>query len=377
MQRFMTEYDEARARFLREIEKIAAQDPAFDRGSFQVPSKIDQNLYCDDAYFPPTNEPENLLIMTSGVHGMEAATGSAIQAEFLRDIFPKLDRRKTGLYILHCFNPYGFKYGRRNTENNVNLNRNFGIDEAHFQTPNEGYKRLARWVEGSGKPIRRPVLPLAIAYRFMARAMILGRFNSSRLNQAMAQGQFEFPRGLEYGGSKREPQVEYFVSRIQKHMSRFKKVILFDLHTGLGERARLHLIPGDDPRCIDRDLFNQLFHAKEEIDLYVETGGNAPGFYKTVGDLNSLVAKLAPEPQRVLALTFEFGTLGNHKRAKVETLERVLAENRGHHNGFASASDEAWAKIQFRELFEPSEKAWRTTVLDTARETIKRAVSRL
>ena len=85
------------------------------------------DLYIDTYYLPAT-EQKNLVILTTGVHGMEGYIGSAMLDVFFGEVYPDLNREDTGIVVVANVNPYGMKHYRRYNENNVDLNRNFILD---------------------------------------------------------------------------------------------------------------------------------------------------------------------------------------------------------------------------------------------------------
>lgn len=368
---FSQNYETARARFL----KAAG---ALGRGqsrSFQVPSTKDRNLTVDYFDLPPAAEKDTLLILTSGVHGTEGYTGSAIQTMFLQELAPMIPAT-CGLLLVHSLNPFGFKYNRRSTEANVNLNRNFGADAEHFQTENSGYEKLAALLEPQA-PVGGTASTIAKAVQFVLRAMLQKGFNGETLNRSLAFGQFKHSRGLEFGGQTWEPQIADLIETLKTHFVGYRNIVIFDLHTGLGDRYELHLIPVEDPLSRDAELVAKLFDIPSEKNLYRWTDPSQPGFYETAGDFNSLPPKLKASDQKTLTLTFEFGTLGNGTSAKIDTLARLLAENEGYHAGYRSQAAEETAKARFAELFAPSEIKWRENAIDRSREVLKRVLNRL
>lgn len=370
---FPDTYDAGRAKF-RALAKAAALTAGHaEIESFPIPSKTEGDLTLDTLYIPAAT-PQTLLLLTSGVHGAEGPTGSAIQAWFLAELWPKMDKSKVGLAMVHAFNPFGFRTGRRATENNVNLNRNFLLSRDDFKTPNEGYRKIAKTFE-SERPVSRSFLSVPMAGLKLATWLSFGGFRPQQLLQAIAQGQYEFPKGIEYGGRWLEPQTEFFYKRIPKWSSKYKEVLHFDLHTGIGKKRRLHLIPGDNPWSRDLRMFKTYLDPVAEKDLYEYTPGDSPGFYKTIGDINSAMPSLTKKP--TLALTFEFGTLGDDLLSRVEAFERLWLENVGQNAGFADNGTRVEVRNRFREMFNPSEKAWRENAITLAAQVLTNVSSRL
>lgn len=366
---FSNSYGEARARFR------ALSPPGAVNRSFNVPSARDPDLFVDSTYVKPRARPKTLLVLTSGVHGAEGFAGSAIQLMFLSELRDKFASEHHGLFMVHAMNPFGMKYNRRATENNVNLNRNFGVSADLFLTPNAGYDRVADFLEPRS-PARSPGWTMANALYFVIKSLLRQGFSTDTLNRAIAHGQFNHPRGIEYGGTTWEPQVRDFIDTLKTMMEPFENIVLFDLHTGLGESHELHVIAVEDPKSRDEALLKQLFRPTQDGPLYKLTGTETKGFYKTAGDFNSLPAGLARPGQRVLALTFEYGTLGNSVWNKVQSLARVLGENQGYHHGYTSAANRARSGLAFTEMFSPAEPKWRANVISRAREVLGRVVQR-
>jgi len=366
---FSQNYSEARRRF-REFNGL----DEVERTHFKVPSRIDDELFVDDLYRPASQAPKTLFVLTSGVHGVEASAGSAIQLMFLNELVEQFDLKTTGLYLFHCFNPYGFKYGRRTTENNVNLNRGFGPNRSTFKTPNLGYEKIAHWFEGK-KPIHAPLIPALSSLKLLIEGHAKG-FNSKTLNQAIGQGQFTHPRGLEYGGTDYEPQVRFFMDRFQTIAQTYDQILLFDLHTGLGERGRLHILTGSTEESRNPSLLKKILDLKADHAIYEFTETHKPGFYRTIGDINTMIPTLVPG-KPVAALTLEFATLGASLRAKLDTLERIRFENLGHHAGYGNEASATKVKQRFIELFAPTDQTWQANTIRLARETLSRIALRL
>ncbi len=370
---FPETYDAGRAKFraLAKAAGMAAADSEID--VFPVKSRFEKDLTVDTLYIPATGNYQTLLLITSGIHGVEGPTGSAIQAWFLKELWPTIDRSKVGLAMVHAFNPFGFRTGRRSTEGNVNLNRNFLATKEEFRTPNEGYKKIHRWFE-SAHPVTRSPYSVAKAGAMLGKWLTVGGFKPRELIQAIAQGQYEFPNGIEYGGTWQQPQTAFFVQKCPKWAANYKEVLHFDMHTGIGQQRRLHLIPGDNPWSRDLRMLKTYLDPVAENQLYQYTPGDADGFYKTVGDINSLMPTITKKP--TLALTFEFGTLGNDLFGKVDSFERLWMENVGQIAGYADNETRTAVRRRFLEMFNPSDKDWRDNALTLASKVLTNVTSR-
>jgi len=100
---------------------------------------------------------------------------------------------RRGLVLVHALDPYGFAWVRRSNEENVDLNRNFLLSGEHYSGSPPRYVALDSLPQppGSAAPPRRVLAPVGALHP--AHGM-------PELKQAVAGGQYDFPRGLFFGG---------------------------------------------------------------------------------------------------------------------------------------------------------------------------------
>lgn len=357
---FPRDYEHARQRFLK---LVGTKDVL----SWSIPSKADSQLYVDSVYYPPQKEPRTLVVLVSGIHGLEGYAGHAVQAMFLEELRPRLDLSHTGVLVVHAMNPWGFKYHSRNTENGVNLNRNASLNPALFATHND---ESVAW---SKKLI--PAQP--VSSRLSDAIARASELPLDEIVKTVGLGQYQDPRGMEFGGFGPEPQIRALGERLRELMPAYRDVLLLDLHTGLGERKRLHLLGDGDARSVNEEMFAEIFQPQEETELYDYTPADAPGFYPTYGALNGLFPELASTGQRVCALTMEFGTIGHDLEAQLDGLNRWLLEHQGTHYGYADAELEREVKALYLERFRPAAADWQANVVHLAREVLTRVFGKL
>lgn len=373
---YSANYDLARGRFLDEARATQQQISRSQIITFPVPSAVDRSLSVDYFYIPAASSQETLVVVVSGVHGIEGFAGSAIQVMLLKEFRQYLDSEKNGFFFVHSMNPYGFKYHRRATENNVNLNRNFSTAESLFRTPNIDYRQLAAVLEPRG-PVKSVTCSNISTLWSIGADLVFGRFTLDGLNRAIGQGQFEFPSGLEFGGSYFEPQTEDLVRMLKGVTRNYKNVVLIDLHTGLGEKYELHLMPADGPASVDEMLFAKFFHVTQDRPIYKYTPTDAEGFYHTHGDLTNILPEILHPGQKALGVTMEFDTIGNSTLSKLQTLNRLVLENMAFHFGYTDLQIEQEVKTDFDNLFFPADLKWRTNVITRSREVFRRVFQRL
>lgn len=312
----------------------------------ELHSHIVSELPFESLYIPPSSgKKERLLILTSGIHGIEGFTGSALQRYFLSTNFFGIKDENMGVLIIHGINPYGFKHHRRVTENNVDLNRNFDVTDDLFNTENPGYEKLYKFLNPKTKYSRLSFYTSAVSY--------IVKYGMENLRKAILRGQYQFPDGIFFGGKSFEPQVSIIEREVIGVGEGYQKVFLVDLHTGYGQRGKLHLF-GDRSPFIDQQYMNKVFH-----QLPVEYG-QEKDFYAVTGGFTVFLAKIFHQKAKFAGVVFEFGTIDSHKTSgSLDSLFRMV-------NG---------DKELFTEMFYPKSPEWRMKVLQQFESSLKQIFS--
>ncbi len=310
-----------------------------------IPISSEQDLTIDIASFGPENA-RRILLHSSGLHGVEGFAGSAIQLQLL-DNFPALPP-DTALILVHILNPYGMAWLRRVNAGNVDLNRNFLIGEEHSGAP-QAYAELDSFLN--------PRTPPSRDFYFLKSAWLIFRRGMPALKQAVVGGQYEYPRGLFFGGRKVEEELEKYGAFLRRSLSSAEYVIAMDVHTGLGKFGEeTLLVESGNYETLRKGLSSRV------VPLEAESG---PA-YRIRGGLQNLVFQGAPHA-KVHFIGEEFGT---YPAAKV--LHALREENRWHHYGDA-AKDHA-VKRTLKDTFCPPSESWRRSVLERGAELIHRAI---
>lgn len=147
---FQESYDDCRDSYLAEAREVVAQYNNAGLFSIRVPSEVDDGLYIDILHLPPNQNTGKLLVISSGVHGVEGFPGSAVQQMFLNELLSSDVLSEMGVLIIHGVNPYGFQFKRRVSENNVDLNRGSHMDASLFENKNSGYGALYEMLNPHG-----------------------------------------------------------------------------------------------------------------------------------------------------------------------------------------------------------------------------------
>ncbi len=363
---FQESYDDCRKAFLSAAAQVSVEYNEARIFTVQVPSEIDQNLYIDFLYLPPLKDSSKLLVLSSAVHGAEGFAGSAVQQMFLSELLSDEVRSEMGVLMMHAVNPYGFKYGRRVTENNVDLNRGSEVDPSLFDTRNEGYKALDDMLNPEGKvsegSIRNNFFYLITISKMLKESM-------SVLRQAILQGQYEIPKGVYFGGMEFEPQIDSLTRILPEIFKPYESILAIDLHTGYGARRALHLFINaeDDPEIKTK---TETVFTGQHIDW-----GDSEDFYEISGGFASaFLPKINPDAE-YLYMVFEWGTYDSQKTfGSIKSLQKIINENQGYHYGYKNEKQEQKINQHSQELYFSKSEAWRSEVLRSGREMLELAL---
>ena len=364
---FQDSYDECRQSFLEEARKIAGQYDQAEIFSINVPSQVDQKLFIDLLYLPPIDSTGKLLVLSSGIHGVEGFTGSAVQQMLLREQLSSEVLSEMGVLLIHAVNPYGFKYLRRVSENNVDLNRGSETDPALFDSKNPGYAALYDMLNPQGK-FSKGSLRSQFFYMIAISKMIME--SMSTLRQAILQGQYEYPEGVYFGGTTFEPQIDSLQTILPDYFANYETILEIDLHTGYGARRVLHLFPNpvDDPeikRKTESVFEGHTIDWGDSGDFYTISGGFADAF----------LSKINPDAT-YLYMVFEWGTFDSQKTfGSLKSLQKILNENQGHHHGYKNEKQKQKVKKETVEAYYSSSDAWRSEVMESGRDMMQLVIN--
>lgn len=355
---FSDEYTESRMNFKKSADVLQIKHPNTIYRSFSVPSKIDDDLMVDYIYVPATNDSSKILVLSSGVHGVEAYTGSAVQQMFIEEYLNEELLENTGVFLIHSINPYGFKYDRRVSENNVDLNRNSYYNDELYSTVNAGYPLLKDFINPEDE------LDLnSFFHRFFFLYSVdeIRKSSIPVLRQAILQGQYEFPDGLYYGGSDQEPQIDSLMPIISSICKPYEEILAIDLHTGYGKKGSMHLFPNP----VEEDLKSEM---EDLFKGYQIDWGDSDDFYTVTGDFVNMIGQINPG-KKFIPMTFEFGTMDSQTTlGSMKSLQIMVAENQGYHFGYESQEDKDQMRNIFLEMYFPSSLTWRSHCIDQSRE---------
>jgi hypothetical protein len=341
---FPANYDTARHSFRAAANRVQARLEAYRLKATGCQGEI---LSIEVALIGNPN-PSRVLVVSSGLHGVEGFFGSAVQTAWLLSLGNGDTLPKNGaVVLLHALNPYGFSWLRRTNEDNIDLNRNFLLANEEFKSAQPGYAELNNFLNPSSPP--SPWEP----FRLKALWQILSRGGLVAVKNAVAVGQYDYPQGLFFGGHGWAESTSIIQEQFTNWLSTAAEIIHLDLHSGLGKKGQYKLLvlePADSPEL---DWYRQNFGSN-----YVESVASSSGTaYQGRGFMGNWLAQhLYGRKYRYLAA--EFGTY-----SLLRVLGALRAENRAHFYSQPSHPVYERAKAELKECFCPHNLFWRQQVL--------------
>lgn len=364
---FSETYEDCRAAFVSEAKALEAQYDSVQIGKIMVASNVDSDLSIDWCYIPAQKKKSKLLILNSGLHGIEGYTGNAIQLMFIEEILKGKQLDDIGVLFIHGLNPYGFKYNRKVTEYNVDLNRNCVVEAEMFSSVNEGYGKLSDMLMPQGEVslsnMRNQFFYLVAINEIIKESMPV-------LRQAALQGQYEYAKGIYHGGSDYEPQIKSIEPFLKEKMEQYNMVLNVDLHTAYGERGTQHLFLD---AIEDEQVLNgiETIFANEKIDW-----GGGDDFYTINGEYIGWVDHLTDT--FYIPMLLEYGTLDSQTTfGSLKSIQIMINENQGAHYGYMNEEHEAKGKELFREMYYPSSAIWRSKVIADSHSLLDKMMTNL
>jgi hypothetical protein len=339
---FSSDYFSARTAF-RELAEAAGG--RLDVLPLDATGPTGQKLTIDVASFGSTT-PQRVILHSSGLHGVEGFAGSAIQIRTLRELAAISDG--TALILVHILNPFGMSWLRRTNPNNVDLNRN-ALGDENYSGAGKGYSQLNNFLNPASAPARD--------FFALKAALLILRHGMPALRQAVAEGQYEYPRGLFFGGKQLEEELRVYQKFLCERLRSAQEVIAIDVHTGLGKFGQDTLLAGpENMETLAKILGRRITSNRPE----------AGPAYRVRGGLETLISRAAPHAE-VLYVMQEFGTYG-----PIRNLHALREENRWHHYGGGSV--EHASKRAMKNAFCPDDDSWRESILRPGVELLRRAM---
>ena len=343
---FVPDFATARAAFLRAAEGRGAR---IESHVLQERGPEGGELAVDAARLGPEH-PRRLIVVSSGVHGVEGHTGSAVQRRLLEEQLESLALpADTGLLLIHAVNPYGYAHTRRVNESNVDLNRNFvRHPEEHVASPD--YDALAEHINPDVLDDESEKL------HFGALLAYAQEHGFPKLQAVLTEGQYRHPEGVQFGGAKAEASNRILRDVTGRHAEGVEHLAWLDIHTGLGPSAEVEMIselPLDAPGYLrGRAWYGDCVRSTRSGDSV------SAALHGTM----ELGVEQSLDPSCELTIhAAEFGTY-----EPVRVFRAMRADNWLHHHGRLDSDPGRALKAELLEVFRPADPKWQARVLDTA-----------
>ncbi|REE83878.1 uncharacterized protein DUF2817 [Paenibacillus taihuensis] len=347
-------YEQSRDRFRARRQTLARYWSETTLSSLELSPGLEMDMLT--ASHPHADQ---VLIITTGLHGIEGIVGSAMLELLLEDFVQGLNHERTALVLVHAINPWGMKHESKTNEHNIDLNRNLVVDWSDRPAlSNPDYERMHRLF----RPRSHHNIPAIEKLRFLG--TMVRELRTSKpvdLTRAVTLGQYGDPQGIYYGGEQAEPATAALQELYERCMREYKQIVLLDMHTGYGPSDRMFLVnsslePRGRPELQKKLSYESITETKEGE------------FYRINGDMIDYLYRLraARYPDTELfATAFEFGTLGDSILAQIESLHITVQQNDHRHRGRGSKSN---IRRRFREMYAPSSAAWRSKAISDCRQ---------
>jgi hypothetical protein len=311
-----------------------------------------------DVSISDSPNPSSVVVISSGLHGVEGFLGSAIQLAFLekhRMITSSLSS-DIKVVLIHALNPYGFAWRRRWNEDNIDLNRNFLLPGEVFEGSPKDYPKFNSFLNPTSFPSRVEPYILQILW-------LIFRYGMTSLKNTLPVGQYDFPKGLFFGGNAASKTQEILSNNLPKWISGNSKILHIDFHTGLGSWGTYKLLSAASVTPESYSRLTQRFGAET-----IESSSSEGVSYQIRGGLGAWCQNLLPKCRYEL-LTAEFGTY-----SIIQVLKALRAENRAYWWGKSDHSCE-WSKHHLVEMFAPKSQVWREKCLTQGLDICEQALN--
>jgi hypothetical protein len=305
---------------------------------------------------------KRVVVVSSGVHGVEGFLGSAVQHMLLRTVVSGLGwDEDPAVLLLHAVNPYGFAWLRRVNENNVDLNRNFPTARQGYEGCPEAYWQVDDLINPRSPP------HWDFFYPRVAERVI--RYGFESLKHAVVGGQYECPEGLFYGGKCPNAAIEILDRALPELIGPAEQVLHVDIHTGLGEWGGFKLLLDTEGAASGSECWNRFSNAFQAGAVEAVNHQGDP--CQVEGSLGEWCRERFRD--RIYdVVCAEFGTY-----PALRILAALREENRAHHWGEADAESTWRAKRTLAEMFAPKDRGWRDKAVSDGGGIVERAIGAL
>lgn len=305
--------------------------------------------------------PRHALVISSGTHGVEGYTGSAVQHYIAKLILPRLELGPdTAIILQHANNPYGFAWSRRVNEGNVDYNRNF-LERFDPDKVSADYELLYDVLNPTDLDPAREARRWEEAQRFIDdRGM-------RHFQQVAVEGQYKYPQGMQFGGHQQQAGPRHLLALVREHLADAKTVIWLDFHTGLGEFGACELITGAAASS-ESYLFSQ-----QVWNGAVKSASSGESLSTPLnGLLDRGIEAALPAGCRLAFAYPEFGTYSMDR-----VLRAIRADNWLHVHGDPADDTGREISAELLEALRPDNARWRRMIIEKGAQLVDQALAHL
>lgn len=210
-----------------------------------------------------------------------------------------------------------------------------------------------------------PQHPLRFLDLFAARATAaIVQYGRIAAKSAIVQGQYEYPRGLFFGGHEPSRVNRILATNLPRWLGEAPSVLHTDFNTGLGLRGTYKILLGSDVPH-DRVGWTRKIFGKDRVESLEANGV----FYETHGDIGRWCRATFSRCAYDMHCA-EFGTYDS-----LRMISEFRAENQAHHWLEPGHPIRASTKRKLMETFVPADPEWRTSVLGLGADILDRSLA--
>lgn len=347
---FLRDYAGCRQQFLSLVDGL--RNNVIEHRSWSLAIAGEQGLYTD-AVLLGKQQARQTLVLISATHGVEGYAGSAIQRFLLQYLQSDtaVISADWNILMLHALNPWGMQHARRCDQDGIDLNRNF-IDFSALPASDDDYAEVLNAFLMDDVEARRGYL-----------MQLSQQWGQERFDRLLSGGQYDYDWAPFYGGQGPAFAQGVLEEMIESWQLAEQRLVVIDLHSGLGPWGYGELISDHPPSSRANDEAKQLFGRA----VAVTDAGESCSVSKT-GLMDYRWHQLMQ--QRGCFLTLEFGTLGTQNLFDV-----LINDHRLHHHGSAvKAKDLQQQRRAMLDHFSPDDYLWQQSVLFRAWQIVSRVL---
>lgn len=319
----------------------------------------DGDLAVDVARFGADN-PESIVFLTSGMHGVELTAGTQCQVDLMTSGRLAELGTRTAVVLIHAANPWGAAHDRRYTEENVDLCRNFLPFPVPPGVP-EGFDALREAINVAPNDRKALVEADHLIERF-AQGNGIGAFY-----HAVMAGQYRDADGIGFGGFGPTWSRQTLERILRTEAGDAETIVTLDYHTGVGPYAYGCIVAMQTgPR---------LSHVEPYFGPWIMAPREnpPPGFIDVTGHSGDGYEALFPE-RDVIAGVLEVGTYSQRS-----FLDRLIDEHRWTR---VCGDDPQQPELQaarkaLKGFFIPADPHWQAYVRHRGRQAFEQIMERL